>query len=410
MKVLIFGGSGRMGRAVAYDLVRERSVEAVGLVGRSRERLASARDWLKNPKVVLHALDVSDRTATKALMREYNVGVNTVPDRRTSYATIHAAVECGFSMADMLEEYHRTPDLYETEGLALPDGMSLAAYGEWLHQTAVANGVTIVDGIGFAPGLSNITCGDGMRKLDAAESAVARVGGIPSPASAAGKPLRYMITWAFEHVLREYVVKLNIRKEGQVVEVAAGTGRESFRFDRLGRDALMECAITPGMPSFITTRPELREFAEKTVRWPGHWEGVDTLKECGLLGTEPVEHRGAPVVPREFLLTLIEPRLRPRPGDIDVCVMYNTVRGTKSGRPATISYWMWEEADASTGISAMGRVTAFPAAIAAVMVGKGEIAERGLVAPEDCIHGELYGRFMEQLGRRGIRVQEEIGP
>jgi hypothetical protein len=32
MKVLVFGGSGRMGAAVAFDPVRDPSVETVGLV------------------------------------------------------------------------------------------------------------------------------------------------------------------------------------------------------------------------------------------------------------------------------------------------------------------------------------------------------------------------------------------
>ena len=34
--------------------------------------------------------------------------------------------------------------------------------------------------MGFAPGLSNITLGDGIRKLDRADVAIARVGGIPA--------------------------------------------------------------------------------------------------------------------------------------------------------------------------------------------------------------------------------------
>jgi lysine 6-dehydrogenase len=165
----------------------------------------------------------------------------------------------------MLEEYHRRPDAYETEHLVLPKGMTLDQYGDYLHETAPRNRVTFMDGIGFAPGLSNITCGEGIRKLDKAESAIARVGGIPSKAAAAGRPLRYMITWAFWHVLREYMIKVNVLKDGRLVEVNALMGRECFQFDKFGRNETLECAITPGMPSFIFTRPQLREFAEKQI-------------------------------------------------------------------------------------------------------------------------------------------------
>jgi len=410
MKVLVFGGHGKMGRAVAWDLIHRDEVEQVGLAARRRDALLDARDWLKSPKVSLHVVDVEDRAATQALMQLYDVGVNALPDRHGSYLTIDAAAEAGFSMVDMLEEYHRRPDAYETENLALPPGMRLEDYGEWLHERAARNGATILDGIGFAPGLSNITVGHGLRKLDVAESAVARVGGIPSKAAAAHHPLRYMITWAFTHVLREYMIKVNVLENGHLKEVDALTSRERFHFNQLGRDEWLECAITPGMPSFIFTRPTLQSFAEKTVRWPGHFDAVDVLKSCGLLELDPVVVDGHPVAPRAALLAAIEPRLRARPGETDVCVMYNTVVGLKDGIRVCLSYYMWDEADPVTGISGMGRVTGFPAAIGAVMIAKGLIGERGLVPPEDAIYGENYGWFMRELERHQIRIAETLEP
>lgn len=190
----------------------------------------------------------------------------------------------------------------------------------------------------------------------------------------------------------------------------AGTGRESFQFSFFGHNETLECAITPGMPSFIYTRPQLGYFAEKTVRWPGHWDGVQTLKECGLLDLEPVEVRGVRVVPREVLLACIEPRLLPNPGEEDVCVMYNTVDGEKNGQRLRLVYAMWERPDPQSGISAMGRVTGFPTAIGALFLGRGLIKARGIVPPEDAITGDLYPLFMEELARRRIHIHEEMKP
>jgi lysine 6-dehydrogenase len=261
--------------------------------------------------------------------------------------------------------------------------------------------------MGFAPGLSNVTVGEGIRKLDEVETAVARVGGIPSKEAAQEHPLRYMITWAFEHVLREYMVKLNVVKGGEVVEVPALIDRERFKFDKFGVNEELECAVTPGMPSFIFTRPQLKEFAEKTVRWPGHFEGVDTLKECGLLGLDAVDFEGQKIVPREFLLSLITPRLQPKDGETDVCVMYNTVTGKKDGKRARVSYYMWDEGDKELGFSGMQRVTGFPCAITARFLGRGLIKETGIVAPEDAIKGAVYDEFMAELGKRKIDILEE---
>lgn len=408
MKILVFGGSGKIGSAVAYDLAQDPEVERIGIVGRHRKTLDGVRKKVGSRKVVSHVLDINRKKDVVALMKKYDVGVCVLPDRKTSYKVLQCSIEAGLNSVDTLEEFHRTPDLIETEGLELPKGVKLTELGEWLHNRALASGVTFVDGMGFAPGISNVTCGEAIRKLDSTEKVVARVGGIPSKEASARHPLRYMITWAFWHVLREYMIKLNVIQDGRVVEVDAGTGYEEFRFNQFGKDEKLTCAITPGMPSFLLTRPTLKEFAEKTVRWPGHWQGVYTLKECGLLDIEPVEFKGRKVVPREFVSSIITPKLLPNKGETDVCVMYNTVEGLKNGRRTRIEYFMWDEADTKAGHSSMMRVTGFPIAITARMVAKGLIRGKGIVAPEDAIDGKLYGAFMREMEKRNIRILEVV--
>jgi saccharopine dehydrogenase-like NADP-dependent oxidoreductase len=408
MKVLVFGGSGKIGSAVAWDLARDDEVNQIGLVGRNADTLNEVKRWIGKGNIAIHTADVADEGAVKSLMKQYDVGVLALPDRRRSYKIAHYAVEAGLNIVDMLEEYHRRPDAYEVEGLELPQGMTLDQYGDWLHETAIKNKVTFLDGMGFAPGLSNVTVGEAIRKMDRAESAVARVGGVPSKKDSFGHPLRYMITWAFDHVLREYMIRVKVVKKGRVVEVDAATDLETFRFNKLGKDEELQCAITPGMPSFIYTRPQLREFAEKTVRWPGHWPGVLTLKECGLLDLEPVDFKGQKVSPREFLLSRITPRLKVGPGETDVCVMYNTVVGRKKGRKVKIEYHMWDAADRKNNISSMMRVTGFPVAIAARMIARGQITQKGIVAPEDAVDSDLYPEFIKELKKRNIKILETI--
>jgi saccharopine dehydrogenase-like NADP-dependent oxidoreductase len=408
MKYLVFGGSGAIGRAITWDLARDADVDRVGIVGRREESLLRVREWVDSDKIVPHPHDIQDRKETQRLMEPYDVGIVALPDRKTSYSLIRTAVEAGFNLVDILEEYHRRPDIYETEGLELPEGMTLFEYGDGLHQEAAKNGVTILDGMGFAPGLSNVTTAEGIRKLDQAETAVARVGGIPSKETSLKHPLRYMITWAFEHVLREYMVKLNIIKDGQVVEVEAMSNREHFRFQRFGQDEELVCAVTPGMPSFVYTRPQLREFTEKTIRWPGHWEGIEALKEIGLLDLEAVEFQGIQISPRDFMLSILKPKLKPQEGDTDICVMWNSVTGIKDGQKARIDYYLWDEADPVTGLSAMARVTGFSEAICARYLAKGEVKAKGIVPPEDGITGELYDDFIAALRQRNIEVIEEV--
>ena len=409
MKVLVFGGSGKMGSAVAWDLARNSKVGEVGIIGitgRRENTLEKTKKWINSDKIILHAIDVNNREETMKLMKQYDVGAITLPNRKCSYKVVDMAIEAGLNIVDILEEYHRKPDKYEVEGLEIPNGMTLDEYGESLHQKAIKNEVTFIDGMGFAPGLTNITLGEGIKKMDQADSAIARCGGIPAKEFAYKHPLKYMITWAFEHVLREYMIKVDVIKNGKIVEANAMDDLEKFRFNQLGKDEELACAITPGMPSFLYTRTQLRECVEKTIRWPGHWEGAEVLKECGMLDSTPIEFKETKISPREFLSHIMTPKLQPLEGETDVCVMWNTVTGIKDGQKMRIDYYMWEETDIENGISAMGRVTAFPEAIATVMLGKGEITKKGIVAPEDAIEGKIYENFLEELKGRKINILE----
>lgn len=110
MKVLVFGGSGGIGTAVAYDLAQDSQIKAVGIVGRRKEALEETRKWIGSEKVIPQPLDILNRDDIKKLMGLYDVGIIALPDRRTSYSLVHSAVEAGLHVIDMLEEYHRRPD------------------------------------------------------------------------------------------------------------------------------------------------------------------------------------------------------------------------------------------------------------------------------------------------------------
>ena len=147
MKVLVFGGSGKMGSAVAWDLAKNYKVEEVGIIGitgRQENTLKKIKKWINSNKIVLHAIDVNDRQETMKLMEKYDVGAIALPNRKCSYKVVDMAIDTGLNTVDILEEYHRKPDKYEVEDLEIPSGMTLNEYGESLHQKAVKNGVTFI--------------------------------------------------------------------------------------------------------------------------------------------------------------------------------------------------------------------------------------------------------------------------
>ena len=409
MKILAIGAAGKMGKAVVSYFANDPAVETLGLLDTQNSALQSLVKGENTAKFKLHALDIERVEEVKAVMKQYDVGVVTLPNRRLSYKVMELAIEARLDLVDILEEYHRRPDNYQTEGFVIPsEYKDSAEYGETLHERAIQNDVLILDGMGFAPGLSNITTAHGIALLDTAEIAVARVGGIPNIECCAKHPLRYMTTWSLEHVLREYSIKTQILKDGKYTEVNALYDEETFKFNEFGIDEKLECAVTPGMPSFIYTHPELQYFAEKTVRWPGHYQVFRTLIECGLFDERPIELEGVMLSPRKFLLGMINPLLIPQEGDGDVCVMYNTVTGTKDNLPHKVEYFMWEMADEE--FSGMARVTSYPAAIGAKLIGLGKVDLKGIRAPEECVLGENYQWFLEELADKNITIREKFSP
>ena len=169
-------GSRRIRSVVAWDLVKDDEVEAVGIVDSRKGTLERTKRWIDSNKVILPVLDITSREKAERLMKEYDVGVIALPDRRTSYKTVETAIEGKFNIIEMLEECHRRPEPHGGEGLEVPNGMTLEEYGEWLHKKAL--------------------------EMDKAESAIAKVGGIPAKESAKKHPLKYRVTW--EWVKRIY--------------------------------------------------------------------------------------------------------------------------------------------------------------------------------------------------------------
>ena len=407
MKVLSVGAAGKMGRAVVAYLANDPEVVKVGLLDSHANALKSLQDAHPGGKLKPHLIDVERIDELTGVIKQYDVVVVTLPNRRLSYKVMETAIDARVNLVDIIEEYHRKPDHNETEGFVIPAQFrNSEEYGEQLHEKAIHNDVLILDGMGFAPGLSNITTACGIDQLDNCETAIARVGGIPNIECCDKHPLRYMTTWSLEHVLREYSVTTQILKNGKIVKIPALSDMELFKFTELGIDEYLECAVTPGMPSFIFTHPNLKYFAEKTVRWPGHFQGVRTLIECGLFDEEEIDFYGVKISPRQFFLKLINPLLTPGEDEGDLCVMYNTITGQKNGNPCKVEYFMWEEA--SDGFSAMARVTGFPAAIGAKLVASGKISLRGICAPEECIAGDNYTLFMEELEKKDIIIKEKF--
>jgi lysine 6-dehydrogenase len=109
------------------------------------------------------------------------------------------------------------------------------------------------------------------------------------------------------------------------------------------------------------------------------------------------------VAPRAVLSDLLIKHL---PADEpDVVLIRVEFRGTNEGRGRSLTYDIIDYYDERTGLSAMMRMTAFPASIIAQMMARGDIKEKGAIPQERCVPPVP---FVTALEERGIKISERM--
>jgi len=393
MKVLILGGSGIQGSAVAEDMMKKENVTDVVIAARNKKALELVSSWIKSEKLKIECIDVSNKESLVKLIKKggFDVVVSSVP-WRVAITPLEASIEAGVNFLDF--------GLYQN--LAFDENISK------FDESAKNAGVTVVPSCGVAPGLSNMLAGYGASKLDKVDKIHIFVGGIPERPQ---PPLSYKTVWSLEGVWTEYTGKCRIIKDGRITEVEAASGLETLEFPGIGK---LEAAYTDGLGTLLHVykAPILKgveEAYEKTLRYPGHYEKIKTLRECGLLDAKPIEVDGVEVSPRKFLTALLYPKLKLGKDERDMTVLRVEVIGKKGDNEAQYTFDLIDYRDEKTGILSMARTTGYTGSIIAQLIYEGKIKEKGIVVPEKLgANKELFKEILKEYSKRDIRIKEEF--
>jgi lysine 6-dehydrogenase len=139
----------------------------------------------------------------------------------------------------------------------------------------------------------------------------------------------------------------------------------------------------------------------KTLRYPGHAQIMEAIRELGLLDLVPVDVNGLKVVPRDVFVATVGPRLTKRRGR-DLVALRVTVDGTKDGKSKRLGWELLDFYDEARGISAMMRTTGFSLSITGQMQARGAIPS-GVWTPDECVPA---ARYIAELDRRGVHIAE----
>ena len=148
-------------------------------------------------------------------------------------------------------------------------------------------------------------------------------------------------------------------------------------------------------------------LGEKTLRYPGYTGKIKFLRDCGLLELGPVQFKSQKIVPLDFLVHLLSPKLHLQAAG-DWLAMRIVVSGKKDGEKCTHIFELIDEIDLKNHFTAMARTTAFPAVIAAKMITSDLIREKGVLFPEIIFTANFYEPFISKLASSGIIIKHEV--
>ena len=205
-------------------------------------------------------------------------------------------------------------------------------------------------------------------------------------------------------MLDYYTTRSWVLRSGQRTQVSALSEREPIEFpEPVGT---LEAFHTAGGLSTMAFRYEgvVPEMEYKTLRYPGHAEIMETIRELGLLDAEPVDVKGIKVSPRDLFVTVVGPKLT-KPRGKDLLALRVIVRGTKDGRPAERRFDLVDRYDERHGISAMMRTTGYSLSITGQMQVRRQVGPPGVWTPDECMPAEVY---IAELRARGIELKETV--
>src|SRR3989442_3180978 len=375
MRILVVG-CGKVGSEIARDLAGSDEVDSVVAMDASSQNLKLLRKRVPK-KLQTVKLSMSQLPRFHTLLGKVDIVCGALPGR------------LGFDlMSETVKAGRDTVDISYTPRDAL-----------LLQYQAKEIGCRVVPQCGVAPGFTNMCVGDASRRLEKMTSVEIFVGGLPEKPE---PPLNYRIVFSLEDVVNEYSRPVQVIEEGKRKKVDPLSGRGLTSFPGVGR---LEYFLTDGLGSLPRSFPRTREMHEFTLRYPGHADMMSTLRVLGFFERKPAKIGGVEVEPRQLSIELLRPAMSQGSPE-DFLALRVDVKGFSHGKKTHLRYELLDHYNRRSGVSAMARTTAYPCTSVALLMGRGEIKETGIVTPERIAQNDrLFHFVLDRLAERGVRMK-----
>ena len=381
-------GGGRQGTAAAYDIAKFGDAARVLIADVSLEvaqKAASRVNKLIGKEIAeAHQMDVTNHDQLKVFLDGVDSFLSAVPYWNNPAIT-RVAIEAQACMTDL----GGNTDLVREQMQLSPQAMSA--------------GIAIVPDCGQVPGMGTSLTVYAMSLLDETEEVTFWDGGNPLHPQ---PPFNYILTFNIAGLTNEYYGVAHFIREGKRVQVPTFKDKDYELVEFPEPIGKMEAFVAGGGTSTMpwSFEGKLKTLWNKTLRWPGHFAEWKAYMQAGLLETAPVEVQGVKVAPRDVLHTLLDPRIRAKPGEPDLVIVRVLAKGKKDGCTAQVLLDLIDRYDEVTGFTAMERTTGWDGSIKAIMNAHG-VTPRGVNPAEIAVPGL---RYAAELRKRGFSLTETL--
>ncbi len=382
MRIVILGGAGIIGQAIARDLLED--VEEV-ILGDLNLKAASKVATSLGKGARASQVDVTDPSSLDDALNGADACVNAVQ----YYFNLEVMQGCLRARVPYLD----LGGLFHTTRRQLD-----------LDEAFRAQGVTGILGLGSCPGVANVQAGYLASNLDTVDSVRIYNGSTLDEGES--------LSWAYsvETILDEITQPAMVFHKGRFEERPPLGEEEYFHFP----EPIGHAKTHLSLHSEVATIP--LSLAEKGIQectfkitFFGYSEAalrkLKFLTDLGFGSKELMEVDGVRVRPRDLLIALLKRHVgsSPAPKNLGFKDIATEVRGQKDGRELLLRIDTWSWPHPEWGISGGKLLVASPPAIVARWLAARELEQPGVWPPETIVDP---ARFFAELSQRGVETSE----
>jgi saccharopine dehydrogenase-like NADP-dependent oxidoreductase len=343
-KQIVVLGAGMVGRVMAIDLAKKYNVKSVDA---NEKNLA----LLRPHGIETEVTNLHDEKKIKSVIKKADVVVGAVPGFM-GFNMVKAVINAGKSIADI--------SFFPEDAFRL-------------NQLAKEKNVTAAIDCGVAPGMDNIILGYHAARMKVHEF-VCYVGGLPFTRTL---PYQYKAPFSPIDVIEEYTRPARFIKDGKEIVMPALTEPELVEMEPIGT---LEAFNSDGLRTLL--RMKVPNMKEKTLRYPGHREFMEQLRDGGFFSEDEIVVNGNPVRPIDVTSAVMLPRWKYEKAENEFTIMRIIVKGIEKKKSVSYQYDLFDTFDFSTNSSSMARTTGFVCTAVATLIAEGMYPQKGIIAPE----------------------------